>query len=718
MTKAWAALPVVLSFVLGRPASAQEEPLPSFTEEIDPTAQAGDELKDFYQLLESEFVVTTATKSEVQQAEAPSIITVVPRSVIQARGYRSIGDALKAVPGLYVVDDLVAKNVGVRGVSGGPDSWSRIIKVMIDGQAATFYTLAGNFLGPEFIPMDAVEAIEIIRGPGSALYGANAFLAVVNVITRKPTENIVSGSGSLGLVRDRGLYGAQAFANVSGGIGTTKASRLTLAASTWHVDRSGLAAPGSSPLINQFRDLRSRDDVARPVSLFASGELGLGKAGSLQFLAAHQRVDYGSEFATDGILTHDARVGMSNSLARLNHKLGADLGGGRLLLETHGALTYGGNLGVERLDVGLADSFIERRRTSSAYDVGTEASYAYGPHLALVGVQYLDVLDRGDTLHDVELDGSNNVGDKTLRALGRRFRYGNLGTYAQAVIYPIAGLGLTGNLRYDHNEAWDDRLSVRLASAYEIIPHLTAKLLYGTSYVPPAPTQLYAQPMSNRGVQGNPELKPQTAETIEAALSYTAPELFSVQLNVFRTTVDDRIEYIRVSLLQTARNLSQSTTYGGELVGELRFAPFFVQGNASFQHSKVQGPDPLPSFFTLIYGENDGRLPSYPKLQGHLTIGATLPQYHLQGTLTAHGAGARRGYFTDPVTNLPPGLVPKYMTLDANVRTLDITVADWAIDIGLMAQNILNTQYAEHGSYGVNIPAMGRVVMLTLTLTH
>ncbi|MEZ0311549.1 MAG: TonB-dependent receptor plug domain-containing protein [Myxococcota bacterium] len=710
---------VVLGVALGRPASAQDNaPLPSFSDEIDPTAQAGDELGDLYQLLESEFVVTTATKSEVAQAEAPSIITVVPRSVIQARGYRSIADALKAVPGLYVIDDLVASNVGVRGISGGPDSWSRIIKVMIDGQAATFYTLAGNFLGPEFIPMEAVEAIEIIRGPGSALYGANAFLAVVNVITRKPTENLVSASGSGGLVRDRGLYGAQAFANVSGGVGTSKASRLTLAASTWHIDRSGLAAPPSSPLINQYRDMKSRNDIARPVSLFASGDLGLGQAGTLQFLASHQRVDYGAEFAADGILTHGATVGMANTLTRLNHKIGAEIRGGRLLLETHGALNYGGNLASERLDVGLPDSFVERRRSSSAYDVGTEASYAFGPHLGLVGIQYLDVLDRGDTLHDVQLDGSGNVGDKTLRALGRRFRYGNLGTYAQAVIYPIEKLGLTGNVRYDHNEAWDDRVSVRLASAYEVIPHLTAKLLYGTSYVPPSPTQLFAQPVSNRGVQGNPDLKPQTAATIEAALTYTAPELFSVQLNVFRTVVDDRIEYVRISLLQTARNLSQSTTYGGELVGELRMAPFFVQGNASFQHSKVQGPDPLPSFFTLIYGENDGRLPSYPKLQGHLTVGATLPQYHLQATLTAHGAGARRSFFSDPATNLPAGLVAKYMTLDANIRTLELSVGDWGVDVGLLAQNILNTQYAEPGAFGVNIPALGRVLMATLTLSH
>lgn len=702
-------------------ASAQgESSLGSFSDEIDPTAAAAkntDALSDVYELMESEFVVTTATKSEVQASEAPSIITVIPRSTIQMRGYRSVGEALKSVPGLYVIDDLVTQNVGVRGIAGGPDSWSRVIKVLIDGQAATFYTLAGNFLGPEFLPMEAVEAIEVIRGPGSALYGANAFLGVVNVITRKPTGTTLSGSGSAGLVRDRGMYGGQAFASVASGEGKT-ASRLTLAASGWRIDRSGLSAPSSSPLDGQYSGIKSRNDVARPVSLFSNGELGLGDLGTLQYMIAHQRLDYGAEFAMDAPLSGNARVAMANTIARLTHRLELPFLGGRIGTQTWGALTFGRALPAERLEASLTNAYIERTRSSRAFEVGTEASYARGPHLALVGVQYLDVLDRGDTNHEVQLDATGIVGDKILRNTGTRFRYGNLGVYAQAVYYPIKKLGLTGNVRYDMNEAWDNNVSMRAAAAYEIMPRLHAKLLYGTSFVPPAPTQLFSQPISTRGVQGNADLTPQTAQTIEAAISYTATELFSVQLNVFRTQVDDRVEYVRGLILQTARNLSESTTYGGEIAGELRLAPFFFQGNASYQHSSVDAPDPQPPSFTLLYGENDGRLPSYPKLQGHLTAGVTLPAQHLQIALTGHGATARRMFFIDPATNLPPGLVAKYATFDANIRTLDLKLASWAFDVGLSVQNIFNTQYAEPGSFGVNIPALGRVAMLTLTVTH
>ncbi len=367
--------------------------------------------------------------------------------------------------------------------------------------------------------MEAVEQVEVIRGPGSALYGANAFLGVVNVVTRKPDQTMASASGMGGLVRDRGMRGAQAFANVVSGEGK-HAARMTVAASAWHIDRSGLAEPGSSPLIAQYRGQTSRNDIAQPLSLLSTGQWGIGDFGTLQYLVSHQRSDYGAEFAEDTPLTHDSRVAMSNTIARVTHRIETPLLSGNLRVQTYGAMTIGQSLPAERLDVGNANSYVQRLRHSRAFDVGTEAAFTRGPHMGLIGVQYLDVADQGDTFYDVNLDANGNVGDKDLRVLGHPFRYGNLGTYAQAVVYPIEKLGLTGNVRFDHNEAWKDRASVLAAASYEVVSHLNAKAIYGTSYVPPAPTQLYAQPISNPGVQGNPLLTPgSTLKTLEAAFS-------------------------------------------------------------------------------------------------------------------------------------------------------------------------------------------------------
>ena len=65
---------------------------------------------------------------------------------------------------------------------------TRIVKVMIDGLAVNFRPDLTAFIGPEYIPIEAVERIEVAKGPLSAIYGANAFVAVVNVITLRAAE--------------------------------------------------------------------------------------------------------------------------------------------------------------------------------------------------------------------------------------------------------------------------------------------------------------------------------------------------------------------------------------------------------------------------------------------------------------------------------------------------------------------------------------------------
>jgi outer membrane receptor for ferrienterochelin and colicins len=111
---------------------------------------------------------------------------VVTRDAITQWGYAKVAELLRHVVGLYVIDDHIIPNVSVRGVSGGLRSESGLIKVMIDGRPVAFRVTAGNWLGPELVPLSAVERVEIIRGPGSALYGADAFLGVINVVTRRP----------------------------------------------------------------------------------------------------------------------------------------------------------------------------------------------------------------------------------------------------------------------------------------------------------------------------------------------------------------------------------------------------------------------------------------------------------------------------------------------------------------------------------------------------
>ena len=127
--------------------------------------------------------VSTATKTSEDLDEAPAVVTVVTREDIHRYGYRNVGEVLSHCLGFFAVDDHIQPNVGVRGVMGGLGAESGGIKVMIDGRSVAYRSTSGNWLGAELIPLESVKQIEIIRGPASALYGADAFLGVVNIIT-------------------------------------------------------------------------------------------------------------------------------------------------------------------------------------------------------------------------------------------------------------------------------------------------------------------------------------------------------------------------------------------------------------------------------------------------------------------------------------------------------------------------------------------------------
>src|SRR4051812_6240001 len=136
---------------------------------------------DLAYLLNTPDDVWTASRTHQKNYEAPAIVTTVTREQIEVWGYRSVAEVLDHLDGFYVVDDHSLPNLAVRGVSGGLYADSSIVKVLIDGHSLAFHSTGGNWLGPELVPLSAIERIEVVRGPASALFGADAFLGVINI---------------------------------------------------------------------------------------------------------------------------------------------------------------------------------------------------------------------------------------------------------------------------------------------------------------------------------------------------------------------------------------------------------------------------------------------------------------------------------------------------------------------------------------------------------
>lgn len=127
--------------------------------------------------------VYTASRHEQPVTEAPAAVTVINRADIRQYGYQSLSEALASVPGFYVTDDRGYTYMGVRGV-GVPTDYNNRVLFLLNGLPLNdkYY---GQFV-PELTPdmFDAIERLEVVKGPGSSLYGSDAMFAVVNIITR------------------------------------------------------------------------------------------------------------------------------------------------------------------------------------------------------------------------------------------------------------------------------------------------------------------------------------------------------------------------------------------------------------------------------------------------------------------------------------------------------------------------------------------------------
>ncbi|MBX3743679.1 MAG: TonB-dependent receptor [Verrucomicrobiae bacterium] len=154
-----------------------------------------------------------ASRREQKLNRAPSAVTLVTREQIARHGDRTLGEVLQRVRGFYVTSDRSYSYLGIRGFQRPGDFGGRLL-VMIDGHRINDAVYDTAAVGLDFpLDIDLIERIEIIRGPGSSLYGNNALFGVINVITRsgRQVDGVeVSGTyGSYDAWSGRTTYGTR-----------------------------------------------------------------------------------------------------------------------------------------------------------------------------------------------------------------------------------------------------------------------------------------------------------------------------------------------------------------------------------------------------------------------------------------------------------------------------------------------------------------------------
>lgn len=543
--------------------------------------------------------VSIATGSQQSLHRAPSVTSVISAEDIAAIGAKDLDQVLETVPGIHVskFGNHNISSYQIRGITGNAIN-PQVLLLQNGIPMNTLYRGdKGEIWGSQ--PLDNVARIEIIRGPGSALYGADAFSGVINIITKKaedsPGTTFGMRGGSFdsknGWVQHGGKWGeldVAAYLNVgsTGGFKQTViADAATRLDKIFHTHAS--QAPGAEnngyDAVDANLDLgygkyrlrtayKLRDDVG--TGMGASSALDpIGKEKSERISADLSWND--PEFAKNWGMGYAASFlhYLENSNGLNLFPPGATFPTGVFpygMLGSPGRweqhfrasayVSYSGFSGHNlRVGLGHEDLNMYKTRTIKNFLLNTAGTpVPTGPFIDYSGIQ------AHMTPHD------------------RKVEY----FYAQDEWDFAKDWTLTAGIRYDNYSDFGDVANPRFALVWDATPDLTAKLLYGQAFRAPSFVELYGiNPSSN----GNSNLKPETIKTLEAAFAWRARMDTQVNLNVFHYEMQDII----LTKLNTAPAVGGTFQNTGSVQGnglELETtwdASFNVRitGNYSYQES-------------------------------------------------------------------------------------------------------------------------------------
>jgi len=541
----------------------------------------------------SQLQVAIATGAPKALTEAPAGTSVITAADIKAMGALTVDQALESVPGLHVSRSSLnyAPRYFFRGIVS---SYNPQALMLVNGvpMSRLFFGDRGERIPNQYsFPIKAVERIEIIRGPGSALYGADAFAGVINIITRDASSlSDTEVSASYGSFDTKRASLAQPF-DVAGAKGAfflsyqeTDGDEDVVIKSDVQSNLDSLQlgppasyAPESAQLQSTFYDARvdlAWDDFRVRAGWRRAWDVGNGYGTS-------QALDPNSEYAyEDGTL--DLTWRKENVLQDLD--LDAQLSYLHSYLES------------DRQVMLFPPNTIFPPATSTAFPDGVKGL----PTLAEENARFnLKAIYRGFDRHLLTLGSGYYWGDlyKTTDFRNYQFVPGNpfpiplvpqqnvadtdmvfqpeaqrtsYYVFAQDEWEMLERLTLTAGWRFDKYDDVGSSVNPRAALVWKTTSTLTSKLIYGEAFRVPVFSELYTQ--SNPVALGNEELAPEKLHNVELAFAWQPTETFSSELNIYRFRISDYIDFVpdAGSSTFTAQNIGRIEGKGAEV--EVRYA--------------------------------------------------------------------------------------------------------------------------------------------------
>jgi iron complex outermembrane receptor protein len=578
---------------------------------------------DLAALYGDEEFVSIATGSSKPAYKAPAVASVIMAADIETMGARNLNEVLETVPGLHVGLSTLSRLDSVYSIRGIHTGFNPQVLMLMNG--IPFPELWSGARPILFrLPVSSIARIEVIRGPGSAVYGADAYAGVINIITKEASD--IDGTtfgGRKGSFDTHDLWFQHGKTLGDWDVALTfewqksngDDDRLINSDFQSTLDSSfgtnALLAPG--PLETRYEVFDTHLEIKRVSALGDWGlrlwnwrlnDAGVG-AGAYQALDPEGRqsddlymVDLSYDTAD---LLSDWKLGARTSYQYLENDIHFKLlpDGTVVPIGSDGNINFSSPAGIVSFPDGIIANPDGSEKVTgldlTAFHTGIEShrirlgvgwkyqkmepeeSKNYGP----------GVLDQGPLPASVsgavtDVTDTPNVYSPNE---SRELWYLSLQDEWQFA----RDWELTAGVRYDEYSDFGQTVNPRLALVWETRHNLTSKILYGSAFRAPSFSELYA--INNPVALGNRDLDPETIDTLELSFDYRPTFEFQTVLSLFAYEAKDLIEFVTdpATGASTAQNARDQKGRGFELEANWKATRnLHLKTNYAFQHSEDQ----------------------------------------------------------------------------------------------------------------------------------
>ncbi len=543
-----------------------------------------DTLDEQLEFLQAETYVITASRISQSIKKTASSISVVTSDEIERMGARNLMDVLKRVPGISW-QHLTNGQYHVLDVRGMVRQYSQNVLLMIDSQPYNSNYFGSATWTLDTLAVDNVKRIEVIRGPGSSMYGANAFAGVVNVITKDGEDidgvKVSGGYGDFETVSCNLMYGEKF------------GEDLSVALNANYFDSEGFEAyfekDYQTGLDQMFGTSASRapgyanaDDNKTDFSLnikkgkfYLDGryiarqkDLGVALGYTLNDVNRGTSIDYGLVLGYENPIKKwlNLNAKLYHNHNYLRNVLQAIPPGGGIMTPDGPAIAAGGVRATavsknnrngmeiqadlkpwENNTIVTGVTFEEMRQ----YDVEYYANFLYTPVQNLI----------------IPLPSRMNLSDEQNynKEVSRTFT-----AFFLEDIWDIRdNLRFNFGGRYDYYSDFGGSFNPRGGLVWEFIKGYDLKLIYGRAFRAPSFYELYNE--NNPSLVGNPDLSPETVDTYEISLGAVFSPKFSSRITGFYNYVDDVIDSRLEGTKSVLKNVGEISTKGVEVETKWEF---------------------------------------------------------------------------------------------------------------------------------------------------